>query len=258
MRRFPLFAVWLALALPGAGPAIAAPEKLRVAMSHWPPAKIVEDGRFDGTDFVMLEELARRVGATLEYVECPWRRCLLMLETGEVDLISSLTRSPERERYLQFIEPPYRNGYDISFYTRGADLGRYEDLRGLTIGHIRGSAYFDRLDQDRSLTKFAVTREDQLLEMLSRGRLDVVVGIGHNLDYLIQRRNLSKLIRRTALVIPTAAPTYIALSRKSAGLSLAPKLGQAILTMKRARRFEIIEREFRTRGAARDRAPADG
>jgi len=165
-------ATWLAIALLWAGPGIAGPEKLRVGMVNWPPAKIVENGRFGGTDVLMLEELAQRVGIVVEYIECPWRRCLVMLEAGDVDLISSITKSPERERYLQFIEPPYRNGYDIFFYTRGTDLTRYEDLQGLAIGLIRGGAYFDRFDQDRSLAKFAVTREDQLIEMLSRGRLE--------------------------------------------------------------------------------------
>jgi polar amino acid transport system substrate-binding protein len=237
-------ATWLAIALLWAGPGIAGSEKLRVGMVNWPPAKIVENGRFGGTDVLMLEELAQRAGIVLEYVECPWRRCLVMMEAGDVDLISSITKSPERERYIQFIEPPYRNGYEIFFYTRGIDLTRYEDLQGRAIGLIRGSAYFDRFDQDRSLAKFAVTREDQLIEMLSRGRLEVVVGIGRNLDYLIQRRELSTIIRKTSLVVPTPAPTYVAISRKSAGLHLAPKLGQALLTMTKEHRIESIEREF--------------
>jgi polar amino acid transport system substrate-binding protein len=240
-----LLAIGLAAALLWAGAAIGS-EKLRVAMVNWPPAKIVEHGRFGGTDVLMLEELASQIGIVLEYVECPWRRCLVMIEAGEVDLISSITKSPERERYLQFIEPPYRDGYDIHFYTRGTDLKRYEDLQGLTIGLIRGSAYFDRFDQDQSLAKFAVTREDQLIDMLSRGRLDVVVGVGRNLDYLIQRQRpeLSTVIRRTSLVVPTVAPTYIAISRKSSGLPLVPRLGQALLKMTKAHRVQIIEREF--------------
>src|SRR5512132_3447093 len=138
-----VLAVCLAVALLRVGPAIGS-EKLRVAMVHWPPAKIVENGRFGGTDVLMLEELANQIGIALEYVECPWRRCLAMIKAGEVDLISSIARSPERERYLRFIEPPYRGGYDIYFYTRGIDLRRYEDLQGLTIGLIRGGTYFDR------------------------------------------------------------------------------------------------------------------
>ena len=213
-------------------------------MTDWPPAKIIENGRFGGTDVLMLEELAKPIGLIFEYVECPWRRCLVMLEAGEVDLISSISKSPERERYLQFIEPAYRNGYDIYFYTRGADLRRYEDLNGLTIGLIRGSAYFERFDEDHRLTKFAVTREEQLIDMLSKGRLDVIVGIGRNLDYLFQRRDLSTMIRKTSLVVPTVARTHLAISRKSPSLHLAPKLGQSLSAMKKANRIEMIEREF--------------
>jgi polar amino acid transport system substrate-binding protein len=244
-----LLAVGLAAALLWAGPAIAS-EKLRVAMVHWPPAKIVENGRFGGTDVIMLEELAGQLGIVLEYIECPWRRCLVMIEAGDVDLISSIAKSPERERYLQFIEPPYRNGYDIHFYTRGSDLKRYEDLQGLTIGLIRGSAYFGRFDQDRSLAKFAVTREEQLIDMLSRGRLDVILGVGRNLDYLLQRREPASAIRKASLVVPSATPTYIAISRKFPGLDLAPRLGQALLGMTRANRIENIEREFMAKSAA--------
>jgi len=243
-----LLNICLVIALLWVRPAIGT-QTLRVAMVNWPPAKIVENGRFGGTDVLMLEEVAKQIGIVLEYVECPWRRCLVMIEHGDVDLISSITKSPTRERYLRFIEPPYRNGYDIYFYTQGPDLRRYEDLADLTIGFIRGSAYFDRFDEDQSLAKFAVTREDQLIEMLSKGRLDVVVGIGRNLDYLIQRRQLSSMIRKTSLVVHTAAPTYIAISKKSSALHLAPKLGQALLKMTKAHRIEIIEREFMAKAA---------
>src|SRR5690242_7364700 len=52
--RLPV-AICLGAALVWVGPATGS-EKLRVAMVNWPPAKIIENGRFGGTDVLMLNE----------------------------------------------------------------------------------------------------------------------------------------------------------------------------------------------------------
>ena len=74
--------------------ASAGPERLTVAYPHWPPYKIVQNGTFGGIDALVLDEIARRAGLEFDYVECPWVRCLMMLQDGSVDMIT--TARPDR------------------------------------------------------------------------------------------------------------------------------------------------------------------
>ena len=227
--------------------ASAGSERLTVAYPQWPPYKIVQNGTIAGIDALMLDEIARRTGLEFDYVECPWARCLIMLQNGNVDMITSVAQTSERKESMDFLEPPTRDNYPISFYTNIKDehaIRRYEDLYGLGIGVIRSSAYFERFDQDHRLQKTFVTREMQLVDMLAGQRLDVIVGIGANLDYLIHETGRSSLIKKSAFEIETKDPAYIAISKKSKHKDAVPRLEKALRDMRRTHEIEQIERSF--------------
>ena len=227
--------------------ASAGSERLAVAYPQWPPYKVVQNGTNGGIDALVLEEIARRTGLEFDYVECPWPRCLIMLQNGSVDMITSIAQTEERKESMYFLEPPTRDNYAISFYTNVKAkhaISRYEDLYGLDIGVIRSSAYFERFDQDHKLQKTFVTQETQLVDMLARQRLDVIVGIGANLDYLIHETGRSGVIKKSPFEIETKAPAYIAVSKKSKHKGVVPRLEKALSDMRRANEIEQIERSF--------------
>jgi polar amino acid transport system substrate-binding protein len=222
-------------------------ERLTVAYPQWPPYKIVQDGRIGGIDASVLDEIARRTGLKFDYVECPWARCLIMLQNGSVDMITSIAKTEGRKESMDFLEPPTRDNYAISFYTNAKAthaLSRYEDLYGLEIGVIRSSAYFERFDQDHRLQKTLVTGERQLVDMLASQRLDVIVGIGANLDYLLHETGRSGVIKKSAFEIKTKDPAYLAVSKKSKHKDVVPQLEKALRDMRRANEIERIERNF--------------
>jgi polar amino acid transport system substrate-binding protein len=227
--------------------ASAGSQRLTVAYPQWPPYKIVQNGTFGGIDALVLDEIARRTGLEFDYVECPWARCLIMLQNGSVDMMTTIGQTEERKESMDFLEPPTRDSYAISFYTNVTAthaISRYEDLYGLDIGVIRSSAYFERFDRDDKLQKTFVTEETQLVDMLAVQRLDVIVGIGANLDYLIHVTERSGLIKKSSFEIETYDPAYIAVSKKSKHIDVVPLLEEALRDMRRANEMEQIERSF--------------
>jgi polar amino acid transport system substrate-binding protein len=218
-----------------------------VAYPQWPPYKIIQNGTIGGVDALVLEEISRRTGLEFDYIECPWARCLIMLQDGSVDMITTIAQTEERKQNMDFLEPPTRDNYAISFYTNvkaKRAIGRYEDLYGLDIGVIRSSAYLDRFDQDQKLQKTFVTRETQLVDMLASQRLDVIVGIGANLDYLIHKTGRSGVIQNSSFEIDMKVPAYIAVSKKSKHKDIVPRLEKALSDMRQANQIEQIERSF--------------
>jgi len=92
-------------------------EHLLVGLAHWPPWKIIENGEFDGVDVAILEEIGKRLNITFEYIECPWKRCVEMVKTGDVDMITSFGKSPERDEFVYYIEPFYVKE-NVVFYSK--------------------------------------------------------------------------------------------------------------------------------------------
>jgi polar amino acid transport system substrate-binding protein len=218
-----------------------------VAYPQWPPYKIVHDGMIGGIDALVLDKIARRTGLEFDYVECPWARCVSMLQDGSVDMITTIGQTEERKKSMDFLEPPTRDSYPISFYTNinaKHAVSQYEDLYGLDIGVIRSSAYFERFDQDQKLKKTFVTRETQLVDMLANQHVDVIVGIGANLDYLVHEMGRGGVIKKSSFEIDMKDPAYIAVSKKSKHKDIVPRLEKALSDMRQAHEIEQIERSF--------------
>ncbi len=103
----------------------------------------------------------------------------------------------------------------------------YSGTKPETVDTCQGDAY----GRDRS----SPTRSQ---------RLDVIVGIGANLDYLIHETGRSGVIKKSSFEIETKDPAYIAVSKKSKHKGVVPRLEKALSDMRRANEIEQIERSF--------------
>lgn len=219
------------------------PEKLIVAIDHWPPWTIVENGEIGGIDVLIAKELAERLHMEIGFIHCPFRRCLSMLEEGRADLKTTLFKRPEREEYAVFIEPPYLVKSGKCFYVRrdAPEINTYEDLYGLkAIGVLRGSVYFEPFDNDTKLKKFPVTNVIQLLDMLDHNRLDAIIGTDTNIDYLIIKNKFDGHFRKTAYQVDIKQGTYMALSKKSKHIQRLQSFNDTIRQMVQENRIEEI------------------
>ena len=223
-------------------------EPLRVMTDLWPPFRMEdESGQLQGLDVDLLAELSRRTGLRFEVERAPWARGLAALEQGKADLMTGLARTAERERYIQYLDAPY---YACSprFYANPAlatRLDDYEKLRGLRIGYVLESAYFQPFDSDQTLDKVGVSTENQLLQMLVRGRIDVLVGTDCQVDYALLTPELGGRIVKAAYYPEVRTELYIGFSRQR--LEHLPQLARALETLLRegwvaraALRYQVV------------------
>lgn len=195
----------------------AEPPTLRVMTDIWPPFRMQDQaGALYGLDIDLLDQLSERTGLRFEVQRAPWARGLAALQQGKADLMTGLAKTPERERYIHYLPRPY---YACAprFYAAPAQakaLHGYAELAGLKIGYVLESAYFEPFDSDSGLHKQAVNNENQLLEMLVRGRLQTVIGTDCQVDYeLRDARWRSQIVK--AEYQPTArTDLYIGFSRQ--------------------------------------------
>ena len=163
-------------------------QRVIVAVDHSPPYGVVsEKGHVSGAVVDIMRELQRTIPMKLEFVACPFSRCLKMLEQNEVDVMGGLIRTSEREQKMQFMSPPYMMlSSSFGFYAR-ADrdivINRYQDLLGKRIAVMRGAAYFSRFDNDSSLTKVEALSEGNAFEMLLKDRVELVISVEDTADH---------------------------------------------------------------------------
>ncbi len=195
---------------------------IRYAVFPAPPYMIGADDAqapLSGIDVAIVQEIARRLGRSVVYVRCPWARCLELMKTGEVDLLSSAYKKPEREAYMLYFSRPFLNQLPIAFYTlqdKPVVINAYEDLYRLdTVGVLRGAAYFERFDQDTRVKKFEVASQDQLFPMLLAGRLDALAGYVPTENYRIKMEGYGDKVRPSNYVYEEPAFVYMTISKQS-------------------------------------------
>ncbi|MBT1064053.1 transporter substrate-binding domain-containing protein [Bowmanella sp. Y26] len=191
-----------------------------VAYHHSPPYSVVHaDGGASGMDLEILHLLAYELDMDIRTVNCPLSRCLLMMEQSQLDLIMGLIKTPERQSFLNFIEPPYyqlQSSY--SFYKladRNIQIAEYEQLRPYSIGLTRGAVYFPRFNEDNALRKVPIATEEMQVQLLLKGRIDLVISVDSTFEFMLTSVDGADQIRKVDYQEHLPVQSYMALSKAS-------------------------------------------
>jgi polar amino acid transport system substrate-binding protein len=175
------FALIAWLAAGWAGPAAA--ECTRVVFSahpDYPPYHWAEGEKLTGASVALTGRLLDELGVPWEarFVG-PWPRVLKSAEYGEIDLVVSLKRTPEREAYLSFSSvPAFPNPMAIfTRQDRRFDYARPEDLLGKVGGRSAGDRFGEVFDRfaDQHLRLEDADSPGLNFSKLAAGRIDYVV-----------------------------------------------------------------------------------
>lgn len=132
----------------------ASPSK--VLRSHFRPRPPLMtelcSGRYTGPYVYLIEELAHRLGYTVEWQDENFSRSLQALANTEVDIVPFMVYTDDRARFVAFSTA-------IAGYVRRVDrflvrpgqeglINSLDDLAGLRVGQLSGTAYFTKfMDQ---------------------------------------------------------------------------------------------------------------
>ena len=143
-----------------------------------------EEGRLTGYGIEFLELVSEYSHLNFRYTgyDNSWGEMLTMLENGEIDIVTSARKTPEREEKFAFSLPIGRNNTVLSVRADNTQLrsGDYNTYNGMTVGLLTGSS------QNQSLVEFAEekgfsyqTKEyddaDALVAALQNGEIDAIL-----------------------------------------------------------------------------------
>ncbi len=146
---------------------------------------IGEDGRRSGYGYEFLQRLAIHGGWSYEYVgyDGSYADSLDMLRNGEVDIVTSVSKTPAREEEFLFSDQSIGVNSTIFTVKAGNDYimeGDYSTYNGITVGMLEGNsknANFERFAEEHSFT-FApmyFADQDELTAALRSGEVDAAV-----------------------------------------------------------------------------------
>lgn len=211
-----------------------------------------ENGRAGGIDVDVIRAIARELSCLVSFVELPWKRTLLAIETGALDMTSSASLTAERQVFARFSDP-YRQA-DVAIYVRSGESGRFQlqALRdvvtaGLRLGIVTGYYYgedFSALMEDAAFVAQVdpAADYDTNIRKLLHGRIDgFIVDDSGVMVSAVRRLGVEDQVERHPLALP-GDDLHFMFSRKTVDALRVEGINHAIVRMMKDGRLEEIMR----------------
>lgn len=172
----------------------------------------------DGTAVGLCPDIMQMVGKELdmpvEFRQMPWKRALMQLELGEIDVVCGIYPTAERKTLYDYSLPIADDDIRI-FVKRVFPVQRLEDLKPLRGGKPLGSSFGDEFDSyaAANLTIEDTTDKVHSLRKLDSGRIDYFISAYADVMPTLKQMGLADSIRPLPLVV-SSKTVHLAFTRK--------------------------------------------
>jgi len=224
-------------------------QELRVGLAEldYPPFYFEKNGQYNGAALEISKKVAKNLGHDLVFVRAPWRRIQSYLRSGNVDMMILYFRTPEREQDVIYVAVPHINESSDLFVLHNSDIKFEGSLHGLTsykFGNIRGYSHGTEYDNAKQISKHTFSNEEQLIEGLVNGRVDI--GVGNKPVVLRHAKNL-KLVDKIRFLSPSLhiGENYIVFSKaRKDAQELADKFSSQLKTFMKTDEYRTILQKY--------------
>jgi len=140
----------------------------------------MDGGKPGGTDTQVLQTVADKLGYDLQISEIPWKRCLEMAQSGDMDIAYSTSYKDDRAAYLIYPKIPIHETSYVVVVKSGIPYA-WDEKKDVTklpqpIGSVLGFSVTTELNKVSGLNvdSGAVT-DQQNIEKFKGGRLNAIV-----------------------------------------------------------------------------------
>jgi polar amino acid transport system substrate-binding protein len=174
------------------------------------------DGQAAGLTVELASAALKAMGCEAKFVEMPWARALLELQTGRLDILPGALKTPEREQFAYFSRPFNRSPNVLFISTRAAPKYQLKSLSDIVgtqfkLGAQIGVAYGPEYNRLIKLPEFrsritTITSRRNAWKMMELRRVDGIIADEVSaLTELKQLGLLGTVIRSEVIVSDEAA-----------------------------------------------------
>jgi polar amino acid transport system substrate-binding protein len=201
-----------------------------------------------GVDLLLLA--AARMGHSLRFEVYPWLRAQALVERGQADILVGPYRTPDRELRYSFSPQAFYED-KLVFYVRreqsGLWHGDYAALAGRPVGQVQGWAYGERFEQARAGLRISTPRDVATgLQMLLRGRIDLLASNERNTEPVLQRLGLGQQLQLSGPPIGLLRG-HFAFPHDARGQALRKALDQAMSALRANGELAALSRRWKVK-----------
>lgn len=192
--------------------------------ADYPPFEYIdESGNKAGFDIELMEEIGKRLGVKVEWVDMPFDSLIAGVQEGKIDCsISAFNYTEERDKVVDFSEAYYtaEDAFLVA-ETFGGSITKPEDVAQYKVGVQSGTTQDDWLTNvlqipEQNLSRY--DRADQAALDLKSGRIDVMMADAIPAKALAQKIGGLKIVYTGVL---SSGPMNIVLPEGDAELAKA-------------------------------------
>ncbi|MFA5982674.1 MAG: transporter substrate-binding domain-containing protein [Methylococcaceae bacterium] len=178
---------------------------------NWPPFDFIDQaGVAKGLSADVIKIISQRLGINfVASSEASWSNTLAKARVHDIDMLSGIVKTPDREQYLNFTEPYIFPPSVI--YTRKEQnaINGFEELNGKTVAIEENFYLHERLVREYPDIKLYLVKNTlSALTALSDGKVDAYVGNQGVANWLIEQHALSNLKINQATDLGDAALSF--------------------------------------------------
>lgn len=213
--------------------------------TNMPPYSFLNDKQqLTGYRIEFMQQLFARLGCHLEILtDSPWKRALMLLESGEIDVLMNASKSAEREAYAWFSKPYEDEKVAVFVAAAQRDQLQLKQLadiaaKGYSVGIIRGNYYGPQVSallEQPAFRKYVVEAIDKpaLYQFVLRGRVQLYLDYFPNGLLALRDEKLDQQIVRYPLPPITIGQVHFMLSKKTVSEEFVRQLDLALAEMLR-------------------------
>lgn len=208
-----------------------------VVLAIVPYGKLEANGRKSGLFVDAFELLERVSGRRIEVTVAPYARAIAMLRSGEADLMIA-TSNPVIAEAAEPMGMLWAADV-IAIARPGIKLEGQEDLRGRTVGLLRGSDYGAAFLDDAEYRRHEITDQVQGVRMLLEGRLDATLGTRLAVFHAMRLLGVPRSRLGPSIAVQERE-VHLHLGRRSADEALETELRHAVQELRSSGKAEAL------------------
>ncbi|MEE9397523.1 MAG: transporter substrate-binding domain-containing protein, partial [Methylococcales bacterium] len=164
--------------------------------SNWPPFEFVDkSGQLQGLSADVIRLVEQKLGIQFNVIaQYGWAETLEKVKSHDIDIISSIVKTPSREKYLSFTEAYIAPPTAIFIRKDSAAVSSLEDLKKKTVAVENQYYTHQRLaDEYPDIKLLLVDTTTDALKALAYGKVDAYVGNQGVANWVAEQNVLTNL-----------------------------------------------------------------
>jgi polar amino acid transport system substrate-binding protein len=159
----------------------------------FPPFSYIQENKLIGYEYDLIELISKKSGLIINPVISDWSSSLNNFKSKNTDMISSISHTKEREKFVLFTKPYYIIPNVIFVNNNFKNYTDLTSLKNKKVGILKDVFYKKELEKLDYLNLIEYKTEQDLAKALAFNKIDALIGSLTSINNLIKQNAYTNL-----------------------------------------------------------------